>query len=161
VIVFILPTLGWSWPALAPIVSAIAGYYGFKKFTARGDGAWAEGRLTQEMRDRRVVDVPIQVETTEPVAEELGRDEMLTFEKDQVTLMFHKDPRGKLRVRVMGPAAAPAQELQRIGLEFATSLVQQFAYSRLVRELDRRGVTVVGEERAENGDLVLRTRKWG
>jgi len=160
-LIVITPILGWSLPALAPFATAVAGYLGFSKLTQRGDGAWAEGPLTDQLRNLRIVRIPFQTETVEPVAEEMGYDEFLTFKKEEVTLIFRKDERGRFFVEVMGPSNRTAQDLQRIGEEFAINLIQEFAHSRLVRELDRRGITVVAEERAENGDLVLRTRKWG
>lgn len=160
-LIFITPMIGWSLPALVPIATAVAGYLGFKNLTARGDGAWAQGELEQKLRNQRIVSIPLQTEAVEPVSEELKRDEFLTFQRDDLTLIFRKDERGRFHVDVMGPTSRSAQELQGIGTEFAVNLIQEFAHSRLVRELDRKGITVVDEERAENGDIILRTRKWG
>ncbi len=159
-LIVITPLLGWSLPALTPIVTAVAGYYGFKKLTDRGEEAWAEGDLTEQLRSRRIVSVPLRTETVEPVAEEVGYDAVLTFQRDEITLIFRKDERGKFHVDVMGPSDRTAQELQSIGYDFAVTLIQEFAHSRLVRELDRKGITVIEEERLDNGDVLLRTRKW-
>jgi hypothetical protein len=160
-LILIAPTLGWTWPALVPIMSVAAGYLGFKKFTSYGEGAWEEGELTQRMREQRIVEIPLASETVEPIADEMGRDEMLTFQRDDCILIIHKKFDGRMNLRIMGPRERSAQELSGIGTQFATTLIQQFAYSRVVRELDRKGITVVAEQRDENGDLVLRTRKWG
>jgi hypothetical protein len=40
------------------------------------------------------------------------------------------------------------------------TLVQQFAYNRMAREMEQRGANVVGEEVNENGDIVLKLRRW-
>ncbi len=60
----------------------------------------------------------------------------------------------------MGPAAKSARELEAIGREFAFTLIQQFAYNRMVQEMERRGATLASEEVNENGDIVLRPRHW-
>jgi len=162
-LILIAPIVGWTLPALTPILTAAAGYLGFKHFTARGEGAWAQGELEQRLRTQRIVTVPLRSETVEPVSEEMKRDEFLTFrrEEDDVTLVFRKDERGRFHVDVIGQTSRSALDLTAIGEEFALTLIQEFAHSRLVRELDRKGITVIEEERAENGDLILRTRKWG
>lgn len=160
-IILITPTLGWSWPALVPVVTAVAGYMGFKKFTEMGEEAWAQGELTQALREARIVRIPLASEVVEPIAEELGNDEMLTFQREDCTLIFRKDVHGKFHVEILSRGDYSAQQLEGIGREFAVSLMQQFAHSRLVRELDRKGITVISEERNENGDLVLQTRRWG
>lgn len=160
-LIVITPIVGWSMPALAPFATAVAGYLGFSKLTGRGQGAWGQGELEERLQSQRLVTLPLRTDTVEPVAEELKHDEFLRFQREDITLIFRKDERGQFHVDVMGPKKRTTRELHAIGQEFAVELIQEFAHSRLVRELDRKGITVVEEERAENGDLVLRTRKWG
>lgn len=161
-LMIITPAIGWSWPALAPIVTAVAAYYGYKAVTAMGEGALFEGKLTQKLREMKLVEVALPIDVQEEIASELRTEEALRFVREDCILIFRRDVRGKFRVEVMTEnVERTRKELEDIGREFAMAVVQEFAHSRLVRELDRKGITVIGEERAENGDIVLRTRRWG
>jgi len=97
---------------------------------------------------------------TDIVAEELGREERLDFKKGTIILTFRKDARGKFHIEVTGPKSLTMVELLAMGDEFARMIIQQFAHHRIARELDLRGVHIVGEEVDENGDIILHTRKW-
>jgi hypothetical protein len=61
---------------------------------------------------------------------------------------------------VSGPEAFTLSQLKRAGEEFAFALIQEFAHNRVVQELERRGMVIVGEEVAANGDIVVRGRRW-
>jgi len=157
----ITPTLGWTWPSLLPIAMAIAAGHGYKKLTSNDQSAWLRGRLTKEMENLRRVSVPIDELVEGLIADELGRDERLIFEKDNYRLIFRCDPRGKFFINILGPKAIPASVLRKEALEFTEELVQQFAYNRVVQEMEARGINVVKEKvDAENGDVILEIRRW-
>lgn len=158
--IIITPVLGWSWPALTPIIMAAAGLLGYSKLTGHSAKDWLRGKLNCKIENLRTVQVPIDEFLTDVVAEELGREECLDFAKEDFVLTFRKDVRGKFFVEVTGPRTASRMELQARGAEFARTLIQQFAHHKIARELDRRGVQIVEEEVTEEGNIVLRTRRW-
>lgn len=159
-IIVLLPTLGWSWPVLVPILSAAAGYLGYMKYTDPRPNASLKGKFSQQQRNKRTIKIPLTSYIEELVGEELGREEEVIFEKDGIIIVFRKNVRGKFEIQVIGPASTYTKELEEIGRNFALSIVQQFAHSKIARELESRGVHIVNEEVNENGEIVLDVRKW-
>jgi hypothetical protein len=154
------PIWGWSWPVLTPILAAMAGAAGFRLLTARVADRKHVTELDNRIRNLRRVEIPLEEHVKDIVAEQLGYEEELTFEKDDLLLAFGHDARGKFYVRVFGPKDRPAAELRAVGDQFARELIQQFAYNRIATELDRRGVQVVDESVDNEGNIVLTTRRW-
>jgi hypothetical protein len=154
------PTVGWSMPLLWPILLSTAGALGFKLFTSTADDAPLRGRLTSTLKKMRTVRLDLDELVTGVVAEEVGRDEVLRFVRDDVTLVFKRDARGKFSIEVMAPAKYKPAELRAIGLQFALGLVQQFAYHRITTEMERRGANIVAEHVEEDGTIVLDMRRW-
>lgn len=159
-LIVLTPTVGWAMPLLWPVLLGTAGALGYRLYTSQADDAPLRGRLTKEMNALQVVTLPLDQVLKDVVAEEVGRDEVLRFTRDDVVLLFRRDPRGKFSVEVMGPVSRTRLDLEQLGLEFASTLVQQFAYNRVAREMELRGSNIVGEEVNENGDIVLKLRRW-
>lgn len=163
-IITITPIVGWSLPALFPIVTAVAGYMGFVKLTGLDRDSWLQGQLTKKMleqrRKRKVVAVPLHQYLKDVVSPELGREERLEFKKEDVILIFRKDTRGQFFIEVEGSSKYTGRELQMIINDFANGIIQQFAYNKIVKELNLRGVNVIDEEINEKGEIILQTRKW-
>jgi len=155
-----LPVLGWSWPALTPILAATAGALGYKRLTAAAASKRVLDRLEQQLRERRMVEIPLEEHLKDVVSEQLGHEEELRFERDDIILAFGHDARGKFYIRVIGPRERTPADLKALGDEFARELIQQFAYNRIVTELERRGVVVVEESVDREGNISLRTRRW-
>ena len=156
----ITPIIGWSWPALLPIISAAAGYLGFTKFTGDSENDWLRGKITKELEALRTVQIPLGEAALDVVSEEIGRDERLSFKREDIVLTFRKDTRGKFFVEVTGIKTKTSRELREVGVEFMEQLVQLFAHNRIASELDKRGVQVVDESVNEAGEIILRTRRW-
>jgi hypothetical protein len=133
---------------------------GYKLYTSSAEDAPLRGKLTKELVHSRIAKLPLDHVVKDMVADEVGREQVLRFVKDNITVVFKRDLRGKFTIEVMGPDTMSTRELERIGMEFAGSLVQQFAYNRMATELERKGANVVGEEINENGDIVLKLRRW-
>jgi len=151
---------GWSWPALAPIVMATAGVMGFKVATREILKERTKSAIERRMEKRRIVTLPLDLQVSEPVSAEIEREEQLAFEKDGIVLIFRKDVRGKFIVEVEGEREQTRMELKFLGEEFARTIIQQFAHHRVAQELEQRGILVVEEQVNEEGDIVLKTRRW-
>ena len=137
-------------------LAALAGSLG--AVAAAGE---VRGRLTLEMENLRRVSVPIDELVEDVIGEEIGRDDRLIFEKDDFRLIFRRDPRGKFFVDVLGPTTSTARILREEALRFARDLVREFAYNRVVQEMEARGINVVNEQvEEESGDIVLEARRW-
>lgn len=154
------PAVGWALPLLWPALLSAAGALGYSLYTSSADDAPLRGKLSAEMNKLKTVTLPLEQVVKDVVSEEVGREQVLRFTKDNIMIIFKRDTRGKFTIEVMGPSTMSRQELQILGTEFAGTLVQQFAYNRMAAEMERRGANVIGEEVNENGDIVLKLRRW-
>jgi len=145
---------------LTPILVATAGALGYKHFTSGITGKRGLTQLDQQLLNRRTVEIKLDEMLKDVVSEEVGYDQALHFTKDELILAFGHDTRGKFFVRVTGPKQMSAARLHQAGEEFARSLIQQFAYNRVARELDRRGVQIVEETVDGEGNIVYLARRW-
>lgn len=154
----ILPMIGWAWPALLPIAGAVAGALGYKVLTdPKGP---LRGAVTRQLETMRRETVALDQVLADVIAEEIGTEERLMFQRDDFILVFRKDARGKFFVEVSGPAEKTALDLKTRAEEFARELVRKFAYNRLAQQLQRAGATVVQEDVAEDGRITLQARRW-
>jgi hypothetical protein len=159
--IFILtPAVGWATPLLWPIVFSVAGALGYRQLTSTADDAILRGELNKELNELKIATLPLDQIVKDMVAEEVGREQVLRFVKGDIVLVFKKDSRGKFSVEASGPIRMTKRELEAAGLEFAQNVVQQFAYNKMAAEMERRGANIVGEEVNENGDIVLKLRRW-
>lgn len=160
-LIIITPLIGWAWPSLIPLALAAASVYGYRRLTGANEGAWMRGHLTTKMENLRRVTLPLDELMKDVVGEELGRDERLVFEKDEMRLVFRRDARSKFFVEVVGPRETPTSLLRKEAMAFAQELVQQFVYDRVTKEMEARGISVVGEEvKEENGSIEIQARRW-
>lgn len=159
--IFVLtPTVGWAIPLLWPALLSAAGALGYKLYTSTEADAPLRGELTREMESLKIARLSLDSVIKDIVSEEVGREQVFRFAKDDIVLVFKRTVRGEFVVEVMGSDKYTTAELHRMGYEFASSVVQQFAFNKMAAEMERRGAHVVEEEVNENGDIVLRLRKW-
>lgn len=153
-------TMGWSLPFVWPIVISAAGSLGYKTVTNLDENSRLKGDINKEINSLQSVKLAIDHQVTEVIDEQVKRDESLQFEKDEITIIFKRDLRGKFSVEVMGPKTKSRQELTALGHEFLGVVVQQFSYNRMAEQMERRGANIIGEEVTEDGDIVLKLRRW-
>lgn len=154
------PVCGWNLPLLAPILIATAGAMGYRRLTALPARKRMQGKLEKQLQNKRTIELNLEDYLKGVVSEQLDHEEEIQFEKDDLVLAFGHDVRGRFFIRVTGPKDRTTAELRYLGEEFALAVIQQFAYNRIASELDRRGVQVVEETTDEEGNIVLRTRRW-
>lgn len=159
-IMILTPTIGWATPLLWPVVLTVAGAMGYKQLTSAKADSLLRGEINAELENKRTIELPLEVQVTDAVEEEVKRDQVLRFEKDGIIVTFKRDLRGKFSIRVTGPDSKTKRELEYLGREFMGAVVQQFAYNKMALEMERRGANIVGEEITEEGDIVLKLRRW-
>lgn len=163
-IFLITPTVGWATPLIWPVVIAAAGAMGYKQLTSAEDDAVLRGELNAELNSVRTITIPInetiREQVTNSVEGEVGRDRTLRFHKDGITVSFKRDLRGKFSIQVTAAETCTRREMEHRGMEFLETIIQQFSYNKMAQEMERRGANIVGEEVNENGDIVLKLRRW-
>jgi hypothetical protein len=157
-LIIILPTIGWAWPALMPLAGAVASALGYKTFS--DPKGLLRGQTTRLMENMRLESVPLDRVLAEVVSDEIGNEERLLFNREDLVVVFRKDARGKFFVDVLGPRAKSALDLKIRGEEFAREMVAKFAYHKIAEQLARTGAAVVDEQVESSGRVTLRARKW-
>ena len=142
-----------AWPAFSAAVVAAAGSLGYQVAAEAGQ------QLTSATVNESASSVRLEIERSEVVTNQLGRDQKISVARDGVTVMFSRDARGKAALCVTGNGQSDA-ELRALGEELSQAVVQQYVYQRLTDEMRTRGFNVVEEEVNEDRSIRLKVRQW-
>lgn len=103
--------------------------------------------------------VQLEIENSEVVTSQLGRDQRIVVAKEGVTITFSRDARGKASLCVSGEGHSKEQ-LRALGEELSQAVVQQYVYQKLMNELQARGFNVIEEETSADRSIRLKVRHW-
>lgn len=142
-----------AWPAFSAAVVAAAGSLGYQVAAEAGQ------QLTSATVNESASSVRLEIERSEVVTNQLGRDQKISVARDGVTVTFSRDARGKASLCVTGNGQSDA-ELRALGEELSQAVVQQYVYQRLTDEMRTRGFNVVEEEVNEDRSIRLKVRQW-
>lgn len=147
------PVVVMAWPAFSAAVVAAAGTMGFQIV------AEARRELQSETKAGGVGSVQLEIERSEVVTNQLGRDQRIAVTREGVTVTFSRDARGRASLCVTGQGHS-AEELRALGTELSQAVVQQYVYQKLMDEIRTRGFNVVEEEVNEDRSIRLKVRHW-
>ncbi|MBL9119857.1 MAG: hypothetical protein JNL80_08085 [Phycisphaerae bacterium] len=136
-----------SWPAISAAVAGVAAAMGFTVI----------GPETVEERVSSTRRVETDVPHSEIVEEVMERGQSIRIQRDDVIVTFGRDERGTCTVCVTGEKHSKSQ-LEAIGQEIAGRLVQQFAYHKLMTELNSRHYRIVEEQVGRDESIRVRVR---
>ena len=143
-----------AWPAFSSAVAAAAASMGY----VVADEAVAQFLGGADAPARRHA-VDLNIENSEIVSGQLGRDQRMSVTRDGVTVTFSRDARGKAGLCVRGEGYSE-EELRVAGEELSQRVVQQYVYQRLTQEVQARGYSVVEETRDASQAIHMRIRHW-
>jgi hypothetical protein len=146
------PVVIMAWPAFSAAVVAAAGSLGYQV-------ASEIDRQSGETTRQENTQVQLEIERSEVVTNQLGRDQRIAVTRDGVTVTFSRDERGKASLCVTGKGES-AETLRALGEELSQTVVQQYVYQRLMDEMRSRGFNVVEEEVSEDRSIRLKVRHW-
>ncbi len=148
------PVVIAAWPAFSAAVAAAA--------TSLGYTIVEEG-IRQSQTNKAVEtgerEVTLEIEQSEIVTNQLGRDQCIKVTRSGVTVTFSRDARGKASVCVTGPGHSD-EELRALGEELSRRVVQKYIHQRLLEEIRARQFVIVEEEVDENQAIRLKVRHW-
>ena len=146
------PVVIAAWPAFSAAVVAAAASLGYQVASeAKNQAAAAAQKLAQPVR--------LEIERSEVVTDQLGRDQHMTVTRNGVTVTFSRDARGRASLHVTGTGQGQ-EELRALGEEMSQHVVQQYVYQKLMNEMRTRGFNVVEEEVNEDRSIRLKVRRW-
>jgi hypothetical protein len=147
------PVVVMAWPAFSAAVIAAAGSMGFQIV------AEARRELQSGTKAGGAGSVQLEIERSEVVTNQLGRDQRIAVTREGVTVTFSRDARGRASLCVTGEGHT-AEELRALGTELSQAVVQQYVYQKLMDEIRTRGFNVVEEEVNEDRSIRLKVRHW-
>ena len=148
------PVVIAAWPAFSAAVVAAASSLGY---TIVKEGI--KQSQTSSVTGNSEGKVTLEIEQSEIVTKQLGRDQQIKVTRGSVTVAFSRDARGKASVCVTGPGHSD-EELHAIGEELSQRVVQKYVHQRLMDEIRARQFVVVEEAVDENQAIRLKVRHW-
>lgn len=145
------PVVVAAWPAFSAAVVAAASSLGYQVATA-ANGA-------EQVAEAQPKAVRLEIEQSEIVTDQLGRDQRIVVARDGVTVTFGRDLRGAATLCVTGEGHTDA-ELRAFGEELSQRVVQQYVYQRLTHEMQQRGFLIAEEEVDASHAIRLKVRHW-
>jgi len=148
------PVVIAAWPAFSAAVVAAAASLGY---TIVKDGV--EQTQSSRIAETGEREVTLEIEQSEIVTNQLGREQCIKVTRGGVTVTFSRDARGKASVCVTGPGHSD-EELRALGEELSRRVVQKYVHQRLLDEIRARQFVIVEEQVDENQAIRLRVRHW-
>ena len=147
------PVVIMAWPAFSAAVVAAAGSLGWQV------AAEAQEHLPGETVRPDTNSIQLEIERSEVVTQQLGRDQRIAVSRDGMTVVFSRDARGKAALCVTGTGQSD-ETLRALGEELSQAVVQQYVYQKLMDEMRSRGFNVVEEEVNADRSIRLKVRHW-
>ena len=148
------PVVIAAWPAFSAAVTAAAASLGYT--LVEESIKQSQTGTVNETGERKV---NLEIEQSEIVTNQLGRDQRIKVTRGDVTVTISRDARGKASICVTGPGHSD-EELRAIGEELSQRVVQKYVHRRLMDEIRARQFVVVEEEVDENNAIRLKVRHW-
>lgn len=145
------PVVVAAWPAFSAAVVAAATSLGYQVATSGSAPALAVEDAPKK--------VQLEIEQSEIVTDQLGREQSIVVTRDGVTVQFGRDVRGAASLCVTGEGYSD-EELRAYGEELSQRVVQQYVYQRLTEEMRQRDFLVVEEEVDASHAIHLKVRHW-
>lgn len=148
------PVVIAAWPAFSAAVVAAAASLGYQ--VASGASDLATSTASPQVGSQKV---QLEIENSEVVTGQLGREQKISVTKGGVTITFSRDARGKASLCVTGQGHGQ-EELRALGEELSQAVVQQYVYQKLMSEMQARGFNVIEEENNADRSIRLKVRHW-
>ena len=154
VVFVVVPVVAGGWPVIAAAVTAAGAALGYRALRdveaqerALRAGEGGASGIEMVMADSQVVQ------------DTLMRGESFTLQNGALTATFRVDGRGACTVHVSGPAHTPQAELEAAGRTLMDRVRQQFAYAKVMTELEQRGFHVAAEHVDADRSIRIRVRR--
>jgi hypothetical protein len=148
------PVVIAAWPAFSAAVVAASASLGYQVVAGAVD-LNKDATVAEKGSNK----VQLEIENSEVVTNQLGRDQRIAVTRDGVTITFSRDARGKASLCVTGSGQTD-DKLRAMGEELSQAVVQQYVYQKLTDEMRARGFNVVEEETNQDRSIRMKVRHW-
>lgn len=149
----VVPVVIGAWPVISAAVVAAGATMGYRAVTMAERGLESESRNSSFQNDVQMV-----MPNSEVVAAAFSRGEAFSLERDGIIATFRIDGRGACQVHLSGENKSNA-ELETAGEELMDRVRQQYAYAKVMQEMETRGFQVTQQEVEENNTIRIRVRR--
>jgi hypothetical protein len=143
-----------AWPLISAAIvgaSAALGYQAVRVVEGHESGEFIDdGDFT--------LGVDLVMDDSKVVCDALMRGESFLLRKEDITARFRINGRGCCTVHVEGPNTSIA-ELENAGRELMGRVRQQFAYAKVMADLEQRGFQITKQEVSEDRTIRVRVRR--
>lgn len=147
------PVVIAAWPAFSAAVVAASASLGYQIAAEAAD--FKKNTVAEKSSNK----VQLEIENSEVVTNQLGREQRIAVTRDGVTITFSRDARGKAALCVTGDGHSQ-EELRAMGEEMSQCVVQKYVYQKLMDEMRAKGFNVVEEETNQDRSIRLKVRHW-
>ncbi|HTV47448.1 MAG TPA: DUF1257 domain-containing protein [Phycisphaerae bacterium] len=148
--VIVTPLIIAGWPVISAAVTAAVGSLGYSIVLP---SAAVQTDATAKTRTRAEIDI----DDSEVLQETGAAGGQIVVERDGIRALFSRDARGALKLCVEGDGHTKA-ELKKIGEELIGRVTQQYAYHKIVTELQQRNMSIVDEQVSADRTVKIRVR---
>jgi hypothetical protein len=148
--VIVTPLIIAGWPVITAAVTAAVGSLGFSV-------VGSHGTVTQPTTAKARTRAEIDIDDSEVLQEAGPVGGELVVEREGIRAVFSRDARGALKLCVEGSDHSKA-DLKRIGEELIGRVTQQYAYHKIVTELQQRNMLIVDEQVSADRTVKIRVR---
>ena len=164
VVFVVAPIVVGSWPVISAAILAAGAAMGYRAAAnaseqLRRQEESASGLMLFSETDPIHRSVKLVMDDSEILMETLMRGESFAMEREGLTALFRVDGRGQCTVHVSGEGKSEA-ELQEAGYSLMDRVRQQFAYSKVMAELEERGFDVTQQEVRADQSIRIQVRRW-
>jgi uncharacterized protein YwlG (UPF0340 family) len=149
----IAPVVIAGWPIFSAAVTAAASSLGYQLASESVRNLKTANNVKQSKT------IELDIERSEVVTGQIGRDQRIAVTRDGVTVTFSRNARGKASLCVSGEGRS-AEALRAIGEELSRAVVQQYVYQKLLEEIRARGFVIAEQETSEDRSIHLTVRQW-
>ena len=149
----VVPVVVAAWPVLSAAIIGASAALGYQAVRV-AEGMNAVERAAAPF----TLGVDLVMDDSQVVADTLMRGESFLLQKDGILARFRVDGRGCCSVHVEGENKSIA-ELEPAGRELMGQVRQQFAYAKVMAELETRGFQVTQQHVGEDRTIRVRVRR--
>jgi len=157
-IIILAPIVLASWPALVASAAAAAAAYGFKMIDQKDKGI-TQSDIKQKGGISQKMQVEVELEESELLADKLKNSKTFSLVKDDSSITFFVNKRNKFAMHVSSKNKTYT-ELREIGKQLYNKIKQQYAYTKLITELKKKGYNIAQEERTSQGNIRIKFSKF-
>lgn len=145
------PVVIAGWPIFSVAVTAAAASLGYQVVSEAARDVQTSAKASGL--------VELDIERSEVVTGQLGRDQRISVTREGVTVTFSRNARGKATLCVSGQGHTD-EALRALGEELSRAVVQQYVYQKLVDEIRARGFVIAQQDTTDDRSIHLTVRQW-